>query len=75
MQGATGKLLGGVTVTNRSGRVQWTNWCGPSYMHVGVRLWLLSLKPRLAVGGSVSTPPCTNRGGRPTVQVGPWEAR
>ena len=55
--------------------LRWSNWCGPRSPRVGVRLWLMSVKPRLPVSGTTGMPRCDNRERPSVVAVGPWEHR
>jgi len=53
--------------------LRWSNWCGRHYSSVGVRLWLMSVEPRVPVRGTTAMPRCDNRSARSVVVVGPWE--
>jgi hypothetical protein len=53
--------------------VRWSNWCGERYERVTVRVWLMSVEPRVHVRGSISSPRCDHSAAGSQVAVGPYE--
>jgi hypothetical protein len=53
--------------------VRWSNWCGERYERVAVRVWLMSVEPRVHVRGAISSPRCDDSTTGSRVAIGPYE--
>ena len=53
--------------------IRCSNWCGVRDATFHLRLWIQTVRPRVAVRGSVGAPRCDDPAGSSTVSVGPFE--
>src|SRR5918912_676179 len=54
--------------------IRWSNWCGARSAPVHLRLWIMTVQPRVQVRGTVPAPRCDSAAAGSTVAVGPFES-
>ena len=54
--------------------IRWSNWCGARNAPVHLRLWIMTVQPRVQVRGTIAAPRCDSAAARSTVAVGPFES-